>query len=81
MGCPDRSCECQEALRTDKAFLSEKRQNNAGVHRAEYGIPAASRCKERATAERDVCFRLCFLFRPDGALKMSVIGCVSQKMV
>jgi len=55
--------------------LSKARQgkNIKGNHRAENVKPAALRCKERLTAMRDVCFRFCFLFRPDGALKMSVL--------
>lgn len=73
MACPDRSCDGRQAHRTDNAFKSKTRQKAAVDYRAESGNPTALRCKERATAVRDVCFRFCFLFRPGGALKMSVI--------
>jgi len=73
MGCPDRSCDGRQAYRADNAFKSWTRQKIEGNHRAENVKPTAWSCKERATAMRDVCFRFCFLFRPDGALKMSVI--------
>jgi hypothetical protein len=73
MVCPDRSCEGRRANRTDNAVQKLDKAKLADEHRAEYGLPAASHCKEKTTAVRDVCFRFCFLFRPGGALKMSVI--------
>ena len=73
MGCPDRSCDSRKAHRTDNALKSKTRQKATDAHRAEYGIPTALCCKEKTIAVRDVCFRFCFLFRPGGALKMSVI--------
>ena len=73
MGCPDRSCNDRKAIALTTLFKDETRQKTAGDHRAEYDILTALRCKEMATAVRDVCFRFCFLFRPDGALKMSVL--------
>jgi hypothetical protein len=73
MACPDRSCDGRQAHRTDNAFKSKTSQKAAVDYRAESGNPTALRCKERATAVRDVCFRFCFLFRPGGALKMSVM--------
>ena len=41
MGCPDRSCDGQEAHRTDKAFLKRAKQISTAHYRAEYGIPTA----------------------------------------